>query len=131
MKNKLLLTVGALGLALVAFPPDFAFAQKAEASETAVVEAAVAPPSFTLSPAYPNPFNPRTSFALTVEKRQEVLVEIYNMLGQPIQQLFQGIMDAGETQTFTFDAGDLPSGIYLYRVQGETFTATRQVTLLK
>lgn len=89
------------------------------------------PSSYVLSAAYPNPFNPRTSFNLTVQDRQEVRVEIYNLLGQPVKRLFQGVMEAGETRTFHFEAGELPSGIYLYRVQGQRFTATRQVTLLK
>lgn len=89
------------------------------------------PDGFTLSAAYPNPFNPRTSFSLTVEERQEVMVKVYNLLGVEVEQLFDGVMDEGETRTFTFTAGDLPSGIYLYRVQGETFTSTRQMTLLK
>ncbi len=86
---------------------------------------------YTLSAASPNPFNPITSFSLTVNQRQFVRVEVYNMLGQPVKRLYQGAMDAGETRTFTFDAGDLPTGIYIYRVQGERFSAARQMTLLK
>lgn len=89
------------------------------------------PGGYVLSAAYPNPFNPQTSFTLTVRDRQEVRVEIYNLLGIPVRTLFSGEMESGETRTFTFNAGDLPSGIYLYRVQGENFTATRQMTLLK
>lgn len=89
------------------------------------------PDGFVLSSAYPNPFNPQTSFSLRVEDRQDVKVEIFNLLGRSVKVLFEGTMDADETRTFTFDAGDLPSGIYLYRVRGESFTATRQMTLLK
>lgn len=89
------------------------------------------PDGFVLSSAYPNPFNPQTSFTLRVEERQDVKVEVFNLLGRPVKILFEGTMDADETRTFTFEAGDLPSGIYLYRVRGEEFTATRQMTLLK
>lgn len=89
------------------------------------------PAGYVLSAAYPNPFNPRTTFSLTVEQEQEVTVEVFSLLGQRVRTLYDGIMEAGETRTFTFEAGNLPSGIYLYRVQGATFTATRQVTLLK
>lgn len=89
------------------------------------------PDEFVLSAAYPNPFNPQTSFSLRVEERQDVTVEVFNLLGRPVKVLFEGTMDADETRTFTFEAGDLPSGIYLYRVRGEDFTATRQMTLLK
>ena len=101
------------------------------AAKAAVVEEADQPQTYTLSAAYPNPFNPRTSFSLTVREAQNVRVEVFNLLGLPVKMLYTGPMDAGETRTFTFDAGDLPSGIYLYRVQGKSFTATRQVTLLK
>ncbi len=89
------------------------------------------PEGFVLTAAYPNPFNPRTSFSLRTERRQEVSVEVFNVLGISVEVLFKGTMDANETRTFTFEADDLPSGIYLYRVRAETFTATRQMTLLK
>ena len=56
---------------------------------------------------------------------------MYNLLGTLVRHLYTGVMEAGEERSFTFEAGELPSGIYLYRVQGETFTAARQVTLLK
>lgn len=89
------------------------------------------PKAFTLSSAYPNPFNPSTTFTLTVRERQELKVEIYNMLGKPVRELFSGVMEADESRSFTFNAGDLPSGIYFYRVTAEKFTAARQVTLIK
>jgi len=89
------------------------------------------PEGFVLSAAFPNPFNPTTSFSLTTEERQDVTVEIFNVLGIAVERLFEGTMEANETRTFTFEADDLPSGIYLYRVRGEAFTATRQMTLLK
>ncbi len=89
------------------------------------------PEAYVLSAASPNPFNPTTTFRLSVTQRQEVRVDIYNMLGQPVKRLFQGVMDNNETRTFTFDAGELPTGIYIYRVQGERFATARQVTLLK
>lgn len=89
------------------------------------------PDAYTLSAAHPNPFNPRTSFSLTMHERQEISVEVFNLLGVRVKHLYSGTLEAGETRSFTFTADDLPSGIYLYRVQGESFTATRQVTLLK
>lgn len=96
-----------------------------------VSEEADVPKGYVLSAAYPNPFNPTTTFTLSVREAQHVRVEVFNLLGLPVKLLYSGPMEAGETKSFTFDAGDLPSGIYLYRVQGKTFTATRQVTLLK
>ena len=86
---------------------------------------------FALSEAYPNPFNPATQFTLAVDRRQTVSVEVFNLLGQRVRTLFAGTLEANAPRTFTFDARDLPSGLYLYRVSGETFAATRQMTLLK
>lgn len=86
---------------------------------------------YVLTTAYPNPFNNASKFSLTVTQRQQVRVQVFNMLGQPVRDLYSGTMDAAETKSFTFDAGDLPSGIYIYRVRGERFTAARQVTLLR
>ncbi len=111
-------------LILLAFGPMTA---RSAAADDRVEE----PDTFTLSAAYPNPFNPQTSFSLTVDDRQEVTVEVFNLLGVRIEQLFRGEMQSGEMREFTFVADDIPSGIYLYRVQGENFTATRQMTLLK
>jgi hypothetical protein len=109
------------------------------AVEARDVGAAVAPDpvkelatdGYVLSAAYPNPFNPATQFSLTVAERQTVSVEVFNTLGQRVQMIYSGLMDAGESRTFVFDAGNLPSGIYLYRVTGRTFTETRNVTLMK
>lgn len=86
---------------------------------------------YVLTSAFPNPFTSTTRFSVTVRERQLVKVQVFNILGQPVRELHSGIMEAGETLTFTFDGSDLPSGIYIYRVRGERFTAARQATLLK
>ncbi len=124
-------TLRLLALCLALLAASLAPAPLVQASPADLVEEADTPKDYVLSAAYPNPFNPRTSFSLTVTERQDVKVQIFNLLGQPVKQLFEGTLEAGQSQTFTFEAGELPSGIYLYRVTGENFTATRQVTLLK
>jgi hypothetical protein len=86
---------------------------------------------YTLSAAYPNPFRARTRFDLRVKKSQRVSVEVYNLLGQRVRTLFEGRLRADSKRTFTFEAGSLPSGLYLYRIEGETFTAARRVTLVR
>lgn len=98
---------------------------------TAVEEPGEPVRSFRLSDAYPNPFNPRTTFSLQVEHAQRVRVEVYNQLGQRVRALFDGFLPAQQARAFVFDAADLPSGLYLYRAQGEAFTASRPVILLK
>jgi hypothetical protein len=105
--------------------------QTAEGAVHPVQVTDLAGDGYVLSPAYPNPFNPTTQFALTVAERQQVTVEVFNTLGQRVQLLFSGTMEGGESRTFVFDAGSLPSGIYLYRVTGRSFTETRNITLMK
>ena len=58
-------------------------------------------------------------------------VEVYDALGRRVDALYEGLQEAEQPRTFTFDADDLPSGLYLIRAAGETFTASRLVTLLK
>ena len=128
MRLVLLLFMAMLLVVPAGVAPEVALAAP---SEDDLIQTAGDPDDFTLSAAHPNPFNPRTSFSLSVHERQTVTVEVFNLLGVRVQHLYSGTMEAGETRTFTFAADNLPSGIYLYRVQGESFTATRQMTLLK
>lgn len=88
------------------------------------------PSKYELSSAYPNPFTSQTAFELSVEEPQRVQVAVFNMLGQRVAVLHDGALPTGE-RTFVFRSRNLPSGIYLLRVKAESFTASRQVTLLK
>ena len=63
-----------------------------------------------MGPAYPNPFNPLTNFTLTVARDQRVVVEVYNLLGERLDQLFDGNLYAGEARTFRFEARTGPAG---------------------
>ena len=56
---------------------------------------------------------------------------MYDVLGRRLAQLHDGLLSAHDEHVFTFEAPGLPTGIYLIRVAGETFTATRSVVLLK
>ena len=96
------------------------------------LEVAVALPERAhLSPAYPNPFNPETRFTLEVKETQAVRVEVFDALGRRVALLHEGVLEAGAARPFQFEAASLPSGMYLVRAQGEAFTQTRRVTLLK
>lgn len=87
--------------------------------------------AFARSSAYPNPFNPQSQFALTVVEDQGVRAELYNTLGQRVATLFEGYVEAGQTQQVMIDGARLPSGMYLVRIIGERFEDTFRVTLLK
>ena len=96
------------------------------------IEATIELPStYELSAAYPNPFNPRTQFTLTVAKEQRVTVEVVDMLGRQVALLHDGPLRAEETRRFSIEAGDLASGVYLYRAVGESFADAKQVVLIK
>lgn len=89
------------------------------------------PDSYRLSEAYPNPFNATTSFTLSVQARQEVTVAVYDLMGRLVRTLYAGVLEANQAQAFTFEASDLPSGVYIIQAQGETFTASQRVMLVK
>lgn len=86
---------------------------------------------FTLEAAHPNPFRTTATLSLEVRKTQEVSVTLYNMLGQRIQRLFSGTLRAGVARPVTIDGRHLSSGTYVYRIRGRTFSATRQITLVR
>ncbi len=89
------------------------------------------PETYNLSHPYPNPFNPQTQFSLQISEQQQVQIEVVNPLGQPVDVLYDGILSGPATHAFTFEAGVMPSGVYLLRVTGKTFSAARTMTLLK
>ncbi len=89
------------------------------------------PADYALVDPYPNPFNPRAQFTLSVAETQPVQVLVYDMLGRAVQRLYNGVLAQGAAHTFTIDGNRLSSGTYFVRVAGRTFATTRRVTLLK
>ncbi len=95
-----------------------------------VVEAEVAP-RLSLR-AYPNPFRTEAQLELTVPTAQSrVTVEVYNILGQRVALLHDGPVAASEALRPRLSAAGLSSGLYLIRVQGETFAEVRRLTLVR
>ena len=88
------------------------------------------PTVFALSAAYPNPFNPTTSLSLNLPESGYVSVKIYNMMGQEIATLANGLMDAS-AYTLTWDASDASSGMYFVRAEYAGSIATQKLMLLK
>lgn len=93
--------------------------------------AALLPEGLSLSPAFPNPFNPQTTFSLAVPTDQHVRVEVFDLLGRRVALLHDGPLAAGTPHRFAFEASRLPSGTYLLRAEGEAFARQQQITLLK
>ncbi len=89
------------------------------------------PGTHRLSAAYPNPFARQAAFTLAVQAQQRVRVDLFDLAGRRVATLFEGTLAPGTPHRFTLDGGALPGGVYLYRVQGETFRASRAVVRAK
>jgi hypothetical protein len=80
-----------------------------------------APEEFSLSSAYPNPFNPTTSLDLNLNEGGYVSVKVYNVVGQVVTTLASGQMSAGY-HTITWDASAISSGMYFVKVDAGSNT---------
>jgi len=79
---------------------------------------------------YPNPFNPSTIIGFTIPMTTHVRLDVYNILGQRVSELVNANMSAG-TYKISFDASKLSSGVYLYRLVTNNFTAVKKMILSK
>lgn len=89
------------------------------------------PDTFDLGAAYPNPFTASATFNVAVASRQNVSVALYNVLGQKVQTLFEGTLEANEIRRIAIDGAQLPSGQYFYAVEGQGFSAVKSVALIR
>ncbi len=90
----------------------------------------VTPQTISLGQNYPNPFNPATRIVYKLNKEEKVTLKIFNVLGEEITTLVNKVESAGNYDV-TFNASNLPSGIYLYRMQAGSFIQTKKMILLK
>ena len=89
-----------------------------------------APVNFELAQNYPNPFNPGTTIQFSLPISSNVLLRVYNLLGQEVATLLDGFREAG-VHFINFDAVNLNSGLYIYKIEAEGFTSTKKMTLIK
>jgi len=88
------------------------------------------PSGVTLYPAYPNPFNPATTIRYRLDTSQQVRLRVFDLLGRQVALLADGMMPAGE-HAVQFEAGQLASGVYIYRLETGSRMLTQKMVLLK
>ncbi len=94
------------------------------------LETSEVPERFELQGNYPNPFNPQTTIGFSVPESAQVTLTVYDMLGRRVKVLVDGVVSAGRHEA-RFDATDLPSGAYLYRLSTPKGEFTNMMMLLK
>jgi hypothetical protein len=88
------------------------------------------PEKYALHQNYPNPFNPLTTISYNIPVQGIVTVNIYNVLGQKTAELVNGLVNAGQHQ-LTWNASDVPSGVYFVQLSGGDYQQIRKVVLLR
>ncbi len=86
--------------------------------------------TFQLNQNYPNPFNPSTVISYTIPKDELVRLDVYNVLGEKVNTLVNEVQQAGN-HAVSFNADNLASGMYIYRLTTGNFVKTMKMTLLK
>ncbi len=99
-------------------------------SDVVEVEVNNTPSVYSLEQNYPNPFNPSTTIKFSLPEAANVSLKVFNVLGQEIKTLVSGIKPAGE-HSITFDAKELNSGLYFYKLETGSFNSVRKMLLTK
>jgi hypothetical protein len=86
--------------------------------------------SYSLDPAYPNPFNPTTTIEFSIPQTEFVTVKVYNLVGHEITTLINDELSTGN-HNIKWDGSRQPSGLYLVQIESGSFIKTRKMVLLK
>jgi hypothetical protein len=89
------------------------------------------PSEVSLRQNYPNPFNPSTQITFSVPEAQGVTLDVYNMLGQHVATLANNEMVSAGSHAYNFDASQLSSGVYLYKLSTANQSVVKKMTLIK
>lgn len=88
------------------------------------------PTDYDLSQNYPNPFNPTTTITFAVPSSGFVSLKVYDVLGREVKTLADDNESAGY-HSVIFNASDLPSGVYFYRIDAGKYTSVKKLMLVK
>ncbi len=135
-------TQGTIGLPCTGFASDGVHTMLAGGSLGGIVVALgvdesnpVVPREFALNQNYPNPFNPTTQISFRIAVPTNVSLQVYNVLGQEVKNLFDGNLPSGN-YSLVWDGTDsegkpAATGVYLYRLVAGEFSEVRKMLLLK
>ena len=99
-------------------------------TDSAVDDGDLKPNKFSLYQNYPNPFNPTTTIRYDIAEDSHVIMNIYDVTGRLVETLVESALESGEYEVI-WDAGDLPSGVYLAQFKSGDRTVTQKLILLK
>ena len=88
------------------------------------------PVDYKLSQNFPNPFNPSTTIQYSLPKTVHVRLTVYNVIGQEVAILVDGVMNSGNHRA-VFTAGNIASGLYLYRLEADGQVITKKMLVMK
>ena len=111
---------------------DVTYGGEAVLHESVSVEAGtdIAKASYVLNKAYPNPFNPRVVLSMEYGVGSNAVINIYNTQGILVDQLINGFIEAGN-HDLTWDASNMPSGVYLVTMQAGNTVQSQKIVLMK
>ena len=88
------------------------------------------PSNFKLGNVYPNPFNPIAYFKVQIPAFTYLNIDIYNLLGQKVDQIYNGTINSGN-HIMSWEPVGMPSGMYFLKMKADNFTASNKMILLK
>ncbi|HTK82014.1 MAG TPA: T9SS type A sorting domain-containing protein [Bacteroidota bacterium] len=88
------------------------------------------PSTFLLAQNYPNPFNPTTSFRFALPAANHATLTVYDLLGRMVATIVDKDLNPGDYSVF-WTPGNIPSGVYFYRLKAGTFSETKRLLLLR
>lgn len=88
------------------------------------------PKEFSLQQNYPNPFNPATKIQFSIAKDGQYTIKVFNILGQEVETLFDEYLNSG-VYDVEFNAGTLPSGVYIYQLSGNKIILSKKLMLMR
>lgn len=99
-------------------------------SDEPIIVAQSVPSAYSLEQNYPNPFNPSTTIRYYLPEATTVRLTVFDVLGKEVAVLVDGGKSAGY-HAVSFSANNLPSGVYLYRLQTPSYTGVKKFILMK